>query len=218
MNLAVYGAGGSGREVYDLLQHCPKQRQKWDEIVFIDDTKEEGNLHDSKRMPFSRLKELYTPDNTEVIIAIGEPKQRERLYNEVISSGYIFGNLIHDNSFISDYAKIGSGIVIQEGVIISSDAVINDNVYINHRCMIGHDVVIGSNCQISANVVISGGAHVGETTFIGGMSCVRDHTNIGTHCIVSMGAAVLKDVCDYSIAMGNPARVIRKNENEKVFN
>ena len=218
MNLAIYGAGGSGREVYDLLNCCPRQREKWNDVVFIDDTKEEGFLYDCKRMPFTRVTELYSPDDTEVIIAIGEPKQRERLYNIVVGCGYELGNIIHDNAFISSHAKIGHGVVVQDGVIISSEAIVDDNVYINHRSMVGHDVVIGSNCQISANVVISGGAHVGETTFIGGMSCVRDHTNIGTHCIVSMGAAVLKDVCDYSIVMGNPARVIRKNENEKVFN
>ena len=38
MKLAIYGSGGAGKEVFDLLQETPEEREKWDETVFIDDT------------------------------------------------------------------------------------------------------------------------------------------------------------------------------------
>ncbi len=38
MDLGIYGSGGAGKEVYDLLLESPEQRKNWGEIVFIVDT------------------------------------------------------------------------------------------------------------------------------------------------------------------------------------
>jgi acetyltransferase-like isoleucine patch superfamily enzyme len=77
--------------------------------------------------------------------------------------------------------------------------------------------VIGKNCQISANVMIAGCVTVGDTVFAGVSSCIRDHTTVGEHTILSMGSVVLKDVRPWKIVLGNPAREIAENKDERVF-
>ena len=39
MRLGIYGTGGSGREVFDMIEMNPSLKKCWDEIIFIDDTK-----------------------------------------------------------------------------------------------------------------------------------------------------------------------------------
>ena len=217
MNLAIYGTGGSGKEVWEVLMECPSQRAKWDEIIFIDDTQKRGSFRGCIMLPYNAFLREYGPSDTKAIIAVGEPKNRKLLFTKIKEDGYIPASIIHEGAKISSSATICGGAFIQDGVIISSDAYISENVCINHRAMIGHDVKVNAHSQISAGVMISGHTEIGEASFIGGGACIRDHISIGEHSIISMGAVVLRDVTPYKIVIGNPARVIRENLDEKVF-
>ncbi|RYE37044.1 MAG: acyltransferase, partial [Sphingobacteriaceae bacterium] len=53
------------------------------------------------------------------------------------------------------------------------------------------------DCWIGANVVITAG------------------TTIGKHCVIAAGAVVTKNVPDFCIAAGNPARIIKKYNAEQ---
>lgn len=49
---------------------------------------------------------------------------------------------------------------------------------------------------------------VGEYTFIGARSTIMPGVHIGKHCVIGVGAVVTKDVPDYSVVVGVPAKVI----------
>lgn len=217
MKLAIYGTGGSGKEAYEILEECPAEKGKWEEIIFIDDTKEEGVFRGCTMVPFEAFKTNYSSNEIKVVIAVGEPILRKALYDKVQSASYQFANIIHESAHVSESAKLGAGIVLQSDVRVSSEAVIHDNVYINHRTIIGHDVLIEKHCQISCNVVLAGGTVIGEGVFIGIAAGVRDHIHVDCHSIISMGAVVLKDVRPYKIVMGNPGRETGENTEQKVF-
>ncbi len=217
MKLAVYGAGGSGREVCDLFYECPSERCRWNEIVLIDDFTDKTEIYGHPAYSFESVVELYSPEELQVVIAIGEPKYRRDLREKIEAHHFKLGKVIHSNAKISPSSIIGDGVILQDGVIVSSDAIIGDNVYINHRTLIGHDVEISKDSQISANVVISGGTKIGECAFVGGAVCVRDHVIVGNDSIISMGSVVLRNVGANMIVMGNPAREIRNKEDAKVF-
>ena len=110
----------------------------------------------------------------------------------------------------------------------SPDCEIGNYVYIGPRCLIA-DAVIGDDVMLGSNVyVLSKSAHdfsridipmrlqggkelpvmIGEDTWIG--NCAIIMANVGKKCIIGAGSVVTKDIEDYSIAVGNPARVIRK--------
>ena len=218
MNIAIYGSGGAGKEVFDLLQETPKERKKWEEIVFIDDTVPSGEYWSCRRFTFEDLQKVMTPEEVRVVIAVGEPKFRELLYNRVKSAGYSLTTpLLHRLAFASESAVLGEGVVLKDGVRVSAETIMGENTFVNHRTMIGHNCVIGKHCQISANVMIAGSVTIGDTIFAGVSCCIRDHTTVGEHSILSMGSVVLKDVRPYKIVLGNPAREIAENKDERVF-
>lgn len=114
---------------------------------------------------------------------------------------------------IGDYVDIGINTVIDDGSY--RDTIIGDGTKIDNLVHIGHNAVIGEHCLIVAGTVIGGSVQVGSFTYIGMNVSVKDHVKIGTHCIIGAGSVVIKDVDDYSIIAGNPAKKIQTNLSTK---
>ena len=126
--------------------------------------------------------------------------------------------------------ECASDCTISFGTIFShSDCSIKEGVYIGANCMIGK-VDIGKNVLIGSNVDILSGKHqhsteiadvlirfqkgefkkisIGEDTWIGNHSVIMDE--IGKGCIIGAGSVVTQPINAYSIAAGNPAKVIKE--------
>ena len=57
---------------------------------------------------------------------------------------------------------------------------------------------------------------IGNDVWIGRNVIILPNANIGNHCIIGAGAVVTKDVPDYAIVGGNPARIIRMRNERNV--
>jgi maltose O-acetyltransferase len=105
---------------------------------------------------------------------------------------------------------------------------IGDNFYANHNLTILDvcEVRIGSNVFIGPNVLITGATHplnpierrstesglpisIGNDVWIGGNAVVLPGITIGDNCTIGAGSVVTKDIPANSVAVGNPARVIK---------
>lgn len=215
MVLAIYGTGGSGRELYELVMEIGCTR--WEEIVFVDDTKAPSTFRNCKMITFEMFCSNYEPEQAHFAIAVGEPAFRELLSGRVRKKGYQLATIIHPLAQISQSATIADGVIIQSGAIISADANIERNVWIQPNAIIAHDVVVGENSQISHIAVIAGRTKIGKNVYIGMGACVRENITIGEYAIVSMGGVVVKSVNSNMIVIGNPAREVAENKRHRVF-
>lgn len=102
----------------------------------------------------------------------------------------------------------GSGIVAHESITIGDDVFTGHNVYItdaNH----GYedlDLAIGHQFAPPKPVVIGAGSWLGHGTI------VLPGARIGEHVVIGAGSVVTGEIPDRSVAVGNPARVIRRWE------
>jgi acetyltransferase-like isoleucine patch superfamily enzyme len=97
-------------------------------------------------------------------------------------------------------------------------------------------VTFGDNCFLAPNVAIYTAGHpihpdarnsmyeygidvtIGHNVWIGGNAVICPGVTIGDNCVIGAGSVVTKDVPAWSIAAGNPARVIRKiTEEDKQY-
>ena len=215
MVLGIYGAGGLGREVYILAKKINQNRSRWTEIVFIDDANNITEMQGKRVLTLSAIVQEYS--ELEVVIAVGEPSVREILYKRVKEHDISLATVIHPQIYIDETTKIGDGVVICEGVTITCDVTIGDNSYIQPHAVIGHDISIGMHTVISANCHIGGTNKIGNRVYMGFLSGTKEHLTIGNDVICSAGAIVFRDMPDEVIAVGNPARIMKKNEEKKVF-
>ena len=107
---------------------------------------------------------------------------------------------------------------------------VGKNFFAKYNCTILDvaKVKIGDNCQMAPNVSIYTAGHpihpvsrnsgyeygkevtIGDNVWIGGNSVICPGVTIGDHVVIGAGSVVTKDIPDWSVAAGNPCKVIRK--------
>lgn len=217
MRLAIFGAGGLGRETLELAGIINERNKKWDSFVFVDDNPDLKEVQGLQVRSFSDMIEDEQREQTEYIIAVGEPAVRKKLYDKLMENRCRLATLVHPDVHIPATTVIGQGSVVCFSCLVSCNVTIGDNVVLQPQCNIGHDDKIGAHSVVSAFVNLSGACVVGEESYLGASASIRELTEIGAHSIVAMGAVVLRDVEDGVIVAGNPARKMLKNDDHRVF-
>lgn len=216
MVLAIYGAGGLGREVLELAIAIEKKTPRWSEIVFIDD-RDLGAVRGKRVLSFDSLRNEFQSGLVEIVIAVGEPFTRKRLREIVKEAGYSMAVLVHPAAQVAADCTLKEGVVVHYNSFVSSGSVIGENSYLQPSCVVGHDVRIGRDCVISTFDVIAGDCLIGDQTYIGLSSAIKEQTRIGQGTIIGMGSVVMKNIENNTVTMGNPAKAIRHNDEHKVF-
>lgn len=210
MTLAIYCAGGLGKEVLEFARSI----SRWNEILFVDDVTDTTECHGARVLRFPDIATLGC--DVEFVIASGEPAGRKKLYEKIKANSYSMATLMSPYTTILPGTQIGEGCIILD-CAISADVEISPNVLINSRVTIGHDAVIGPHSVISANSFIGGNTHFGERVYMAPGAMAKDRLRIGDSAIISLGAVLLRNVRSKSIMVGNPARCIGENEQGRVF-
>ena len=111
---------------------------------------------------------------------------------------------------------------------IGDNSGVGVNCRLSGRIVIGKDVMMGPNCimrtyshahdRLDIPMNQQGFEperimHIGDDVWIGTNVIILPGVNIGSHCIIGAGSVVTKDVPDYAIVGGAPAKIIRmRNE------
>jgi len=113
-------------------------------------------------------------------------------------------NLIHGNIFIGKYCQIGADVMINS----TNHPVTYLSTYINNELFNGDLYKLKENKTI----------RIGHDVWIGHGAIVLGEVKIGNGAIIAAGAVVTKDVPNYSIVAGIPAKVIAKRFSENICN
>lgn len=110
------------------------------------------------------------------------------------------GVSVGKNCKIQAFAFIPEGVTVEDGVFIGPHACFTNDIY---PAAINPDGSLKNpdDWQVSKTLVKTGAAIGANATILCGIT-------VGAHALIGAGAVVLKDVPDYAVVAGNPARVV----------
>ena len=107
---------------------------------------------------------------------------------------------------IGDQARIGIGSVIIGPVRLGDRAGLGQHVFISG---FNHGYADGTR-DSNAQELVRKEVTIGRESHIGANSVVVAGVEIGERCQIGAGSVVTKNIPSYSVAVGNPARVIKR--------
>lgn len=114
------------------------------------------------------------------------------------------GIIIQDGSEIGQRTRIS----ITNSLVIEKDVLISPNVYItdcDHQYQDITKAVIRQGVIDSENTVC-----IGEGSYIGINSVIVGNVRIGKHCVIGANSVVSKNIPDYCVVVGAPAKIIKR--------
>lgn len=213
-NLVIYGSGGFGREVLELIKDINNaENKKWNILGFLNDSPDMHGVIVNEYPILGGVEWLEKfKDPISVVIAIGNSNNRKLISRKINMSNIEFPNIIHPSVKISGFIKLGKGNVICAGNILTTDIRIADFVILNLACTVGHDVIINNYSTILPGSNISGNVIIEECVELGTKCCVIPNVRINENTLVGAGATVIKDLPAHCTAVGSPAKPIKFHE------
>lgn len=139
-------------------------------------------------------------------------------------------DLIGSNIYIGRNARIGisecAKLIIKDGTWINENLEISckNFIEIGENVLIGRNVFIGDNIHkyeeidkpiLKQSLSKGGKTIIEDDCWIGTGVCILRNVRIGKHSIIGANSVVTKNIPPYSVAVGVPARVIKKYDFEK---
>lgn len=172
------------------------------------------DITEKKNNPYA-LKWLGDENDKEVIeklknytyfVGIGDNKIRSGVSEKLITEIGEPLNALHKTAIISRSIVSGFGNMFAAGVIINPQVKIGNGVICNTGSIIEHECIIDDYAHIAPGATLCGNVKVGRCSLVGANSVVLPGVTIGDYVTIGAGSVVVKNVPDYMIIKGNPAK------------
>ena len=210
----IIGGVGTGTVIGSAIEDIVRERQEWELLGFLNDgmkVGEElngfpvlGTVDEAKRF---NAKDCY------FVYALVTTKKAYERVQRLHSLGIPdekFATLKHPTAVIARNVRLGYGVVLMPGAIISPDAVIGNHTQLYANSFVGHNTTVGSYCLIANNASIGAFINIEDGVHVGSNCSIIERVTLGKWSVVGLGAVVVKDVPPNTTVVGNPARVVGK--------
>lgn len=210
--VAIFGAGGYGKEIACLIKQINDVKPQWNLIGFFDDGKEKGLQISHYGKVLGGMSELNDyPSELALVISIGNPSLLKGVRERITNDKIYFPNIIAPTFRISDPETftIGEGNILGHGCSVSCDVTIGDFNIFNADIVMGHDAKIGNYNVIMPDIRISGEVEIGDCNLIGVGSIILQQIKVGNNINIGAGAVLMTKPKDGRTYIGNPAKLFR---------
>lgn len=207
--ILVYGAGGHGKVIADIVLSGNQHEL----VGFIDDGK---GLRGTRVLGVpvvgdgEWLHEHGRINDICIALGVGDNRKRRELAQKCTTWNLEIVTLVHPQSTVSSSAILGNGTVVMGGAVVNPQAKIGLGVIVNTGAIVEHDVEIGDYAHISPNASLGGASWAGPLVHMGIGSVLLPGVRVGAGSIIGAGAVVLKDLPADVVAVGVPAKILRK--------
>jgi sugar O-acyltransferase (sialic acid O-acetyltransferase NeuD family) len=213
--LILFPFGGNAREALLSVLAINRTKKTWSVVGFIDDEPSTWEKESCGVKVLGDRKALRKYPDAQVLAVPGNPGnylKRKQIIESLGVNETRFVTIIDPSAVVSPDAVIGYNTVIMPNVVVTCAVSIGKHSVILPNTSILHNTTIGDYCCIGSNVSISGKVKIGRASYIGSGAKIRENIVIGERTLIGLGANVVSDIESGVIAVGNPARPIKKAE------
>lgn len=206
-DIVIAGASGCAKEIVFLLEQNNKVEKEWNILGFVDC----NTIRADFRYPVLGDDDWLLRQTRElaVVIAVGNPSLKKRLYEIYSASPFLYFPTIISKHALVGHSKMGMGCIVCNNCTITEEVDLGDFVTVNIGTTICHESKIGDFTTLAPGVNISGNVNIGIMCDIGVGSKIIQNVSIGSEVIVGAGTVVIRDVDEECTVVGNPARKIK---------
>ena len=132
---------------------------------------------------------------------------------------------IEPGCFIRENVEIGDNAVIMMGAVINIGAKIGEGSMIDMGAVLGGRAEVGKRCHVGAGAVLAGVIEppsakpvvLEDDVLIGANAVIKEGVRIGKGAVVGAGSVVTKDVPAGAVVVGNPAKIIKEEKDDKTL-
>ena len=208
--IAIFGAGGFGREVACLLRKINEETPTWNFVGFFDDGLEKGATVDDGTV-LGGIDELNAVDHPlSVVVALGDPNAIRNVVEQIHNPNIEFPNIISpDVKWLDEQSvAMGKGNVVAMGNYFSCNVAIGNFNMLVGFTTIGHDSRLGDFNCLMPGVRVSGNVSIGNGDLIGCSAIILQGLTLGSDFTIAAGSTVMSNIKDGGTYLGCPAKKV----------
>lgn len=121
-----------------------------------------------------------------------------------------FATIIHKTAFVAQNAIIEPGVFLMSNTYIGPAAKIGYCTLVMANALIGHNTTVGPLCHFSVGSITSAYITIGKVSDVTLGAKVLEKRTIGNYAIAGANSLITKDIPDYEIHVGSPAKFMKK--------
>lgn len=211
--LVIMGGQGNGTVVAQIVEDINKVQKEWEIIGFLNDREVEpiNGYPVLGKVNYETVAELLKDDSVFFFYALISIKLNYKFLSKLHDLKIPierFAQVIHPSAVVSKDAVIGKNVCVQAFSIVGPNANVGNFVQIFGHATVGHNCKVEDYAYVTSNSIIGAHVHLKQGAFLGVNSSTLDRVTIGEWSVVGQHSNVIRDVPDYTVVVGNPAKKI----------
>lgn len=211
----IIGGEGNGGVTASCIEDNRRRfgDMEWEVAGFLNDFEKGGKVHQYPVLGGTDDIDKFLKEDYYFmygIYMIGRNVKYAEIFDKMNIPSERFATIVHKSAFIAHNAILDPGVLVMPNCYVATMAHVGQCSLIMANSIFGHDTSCGPLCHFSAGSITGGYLTLGKASSVALGSIILEKCNVGNYAVVGANSLITKNVPDYEVHVGSPAKFLRK--------